>query len=134
VRKEKRLINVRKAENDDINTLKVSSIKNAKLLLECPTRSLRLLLLSTQKLSSMTRKCWNRAWLAGTRLLIFAGKQTENVAVKHLSKHTAYVFISFTSVFAYLCSKKQTHCTYVWRHKDVKAQREDHVATRLPWL
>jgi len=30
--------------------------------------------------------------------------------------------------------KKQTYCTYVRRHKDVKAQREDHVATRLPWL
>jgi len=31
--------------------------------------------------------------------------------------------------------KKQIHCTqYVWRHKDVKAQREDHVATRLPRL
>jgi len=27
--------------------------------------------------------------------------------------------------------KTQTHCTYVWRHKDVEAQREDHVATPL---
>jgi len=31
--------------------------------------------------------------------------------------------------------RNQTHCTYVWRHKYIKAQgREDHVATRLPWL
>jgi len=43
----------------------------------------------------------------------------------------AYSFISFTSDFSYLCSKEQTPCTYVWRHKDVKAQRMDHVATRL---
>jgi len=28
--------------------------------------------------------------------------------------------------------KNQTPCTYVWRHKDVKVQRVDHVATRLP--
>jgi len=31
--------------------------------------------------------------------------------------------------------KNQTHYTYVWRYKYVKAQwREDHVATRLPRL
>jgi len=28
--------------------------------------------------------------------------------------------------------EKQTSCTYVFRHKDVKAQRVDHVATRSP--
>jgi len=44
----------------------------------------------------------------------------------------AYGFTSFTSDFSHLCSKKQTPCTYVWRHTDVKAQRVDHVATRLP--
>jgi len=43
----------------------------------------------------------------------------------------AYGFISFTSDFSYLCSKKQTLCTYVWRHKDVKAQHVYHVANRL---
>jgi len=43
----------------------------------------------------------------------------------------AYGFISFTSDFSYLCSKQQTPCTYVWRHKDFKAQCVDHVATRL---
>jgi len=42
----------------------------------------------------------------------------------------AYGFVSFTSDFSYLYSKEQTPCTYVWRHKDVKAQRVDHVATR----
>jgi len=35
-------------------------------------------------------------------------------------------------VFSYLRSKSPTHSTYVWRHKDVKAQRAEHVATRLP--
>jgi len=44
----------------------------------------------------------------------------------------AYGFISCTSDFSYLCWKKQTPCTSVWRHKDVKAQRLDHIATRLP--
>jgi len=44
----------------------------------------------------------------------------------------AYVFISCTSDFSYLCSKKRAPCTYVWRHKGVKARRVDHVATRLP--
>jgi len=44
----------------------------------------------------------------------------------------AYGFMSCTSDFSYLCSKKQTPCTYVRRHKDVKAQRVDHVAARLP--
>ena len=30
--------------------------------------------------------------------------------------------------------KKQTHYTFVLQHKDVKAQREAHVVTRLPRL
>jgi len=46
----------------------------------------------------------------------------------------AYVFRVSHLFFSYLYSKKQTHCTYVWRHKDVKAQRVDHVATRLPQM
>jgi len=29
---------------------------------------------------------------------------------------------------SYLCLKKQTHSTFVWQRKVVKAQREDHVA------
>jgi len=33
----KALIDFRKAENDDIDALKVRSIQNSKLLLECPT-------------------------------------------------------------------------------------------------
>jgi len=43
-------------------------------------------------------------------------------------------FISFASVFSSVLKKKQTHCTCVCRqwHKDVKAQRKDHVTTRLP--
>jgi len=74
---EKRLIDLRKVENDGIDALKARSIKNAKSLLEYSTRSLRLLLLSTQK-RSMTRKCWNRAWLAETRLINFC-RQTNRI-------------------------------------------------------
>jgi len=46
-------------------------------------------------------------------------------------------FIRITSVFSYLFWKKNKHTApiwYEWRHKDFKAQREDHVATRLPRL
>ena len=43
----------------------------------------------------------------------------------------AYGFISCTSDFSYLCSKNK-HLAHVWRLKDVKAQRVDQVATRLP--
>jgi len=64
--------------------------------------------------------------------LISTGKATENVTVKNFTKHMAHVFSSFTSIFSYLCSRKQTHCAYVWWDKDVKAQRDYHVATGLP--
>jgi len=36
--------------------------------------------------------------------------------------------------FLISAQNKQTHYTYVWRHKDVKAQCEDHDATHLPRL
>jgi len=54
-------------------------------------------------------------------------------------KHEGAKFASFpgrhlTSLGPCLCSKKQTRCTCVWRHKDAKEQRVDHVATRLPRL
>jgi len=73
-------------------------------------------------------------WLAGTVLLIFAGQPTENVAGKYFTKRGLRFFTSFIPVFSHLCSKKQTHCTYVWWYKDVKEQRDDDVATRLPRL
>jgi len=34
-------------------------------------------------------------------------------------------FTNCASDFSYLCSKKKTNTTYVWRHKDVKAQHFD---------
>jgi len=82
-----------------------------------------------------TWKCGNRTWVAGKGFLISTSKPTKHVAVKYLTKHTPYVYLSFTSFF-YLCSKKkQIHCTYMWWHKDVEVQRdEDRVATRLPRL
>jgi len=45
----------------------------------------------------------------------------------------AYVFLSFTS-FLYVLIKKQELHICVAAEKDMKAQREDHVATRLPRL
>ena len=35
----------------------------------------------------------------------------------------AYVFISARLFFLICAQKNQTHCTYVWRHKVVEAQR-----------
>jgi len=72
----------------------------------------------------VTRHCGNRTWLAGAGLLIATGKPTENVTDKHLAKHVAYVLYKFHICFFVSVLKKQTRCTYVWRHKDVKAQRE----------
>ena len=44
----------------------------------------------------------------------------------------AYVFYKFHICFFLICAQtNQTHRTYVWRHKAVKAQREDYVATCL---
>jgi len=48
--------------------------------------------------------------MAGIGLLIFAGKSTENVLPKYLTKHMAYVFNKF-------------HICFV-----LSVQREDHVA------
>jgi len=60
----------------------------------------------------MTRICWNRTWLARTGLLVFGGKPTENVTVKYLTKHMAYVFfISFICFF--LSTLNEAHCTYL---------------------
>jgi len=52
-------------------------------LLECATITALDVILSTQN-RSMTRNCWNRAWLAGSRLLISPGEPTKNV--------TGYIF------------------------------------------
>jgi len=46
----------------------------------------------------------------------------------------AYIFVSLHLSFFMCADKNKPHCTYVWRHKEVKARREDHVASRLPRL
>jgi len=48
-----------------------------------------------------------------------------------------YVYYKNHICFFLSVLKKQTNTStyivlYVWRHKDFKAQREDHVITRLP--
>jgi len=55
---------LRKAENDDIDALKIRSIKNYKSLLECPTITALVAALDSKR--SMTWHCWNLTWLAGT--------------------------------------------------------------------
>ena len=145
------------------------STVNKKILnhYQSPPRSLRLLLPSTQK-RWMERNCWNRTWLAGTRLSIFAGKPTGNLGSKKQTPlhtwaqfcckmwggtgwcetnilyyetygdHVWYIAYYIPTVWKSGGDASPPNCvhacTYVWRRKDVKAQRLDHVATRLPWM
>ena len=58
-----------------------------------------------------------------------------NATVKVFNKtHCLRFFYKFHICFVLSVLKKQMHCTYVWRHKGFKAQRVDHVATRLPQM
>jgi len=66
--------------------------------------------------------------MEGTGLLIFAGKSTENILAKYLTKQMAYVFNKFHICFFLPVLKNRTHSTYVCRRKVVKAQREDYFA------
>jgi len=43
----------------------------------------------------MTRNCGKHALLVGRELLISTGEPNENVMVKYLTKHIAYVFYKF---------------------------------------
>jgi len=70
----------------------------------------------------MTRNCGNRAWLAGTGLLISTVKPTKNVTVKFLTENMAYVMFHisiFLSVFNSSVQNiqfpnNQTRYTYAW--------------------
>jgi len=82
-----------------------------------------------------------KSYLAGENRIINRRKQTNrnrrNWNIWQNTRPT--IFIRITFVFSYLCSKnKQTHCTCDLYSMcgGIKslAQREDHVATRLPWL
>jgi len=66
--------------------------------------------------------------MEGTGLLIFAGKSTENILTKYLTKQMAYVVNKLHICFCLSVLKNQTHSTYVCRRKFVKAQREDYFA------
>jgi len=115
-KKLKTSINLRNVEND---ALKVRSAKNSKSFLKC-LRSLRLLLPPTQKTFNCTELL--KSYLAGGNRIINLHRQTNrNRHNWHIWQNTRpALFISITSVFSYLCSKKQTRCTYivcvaVWR-------------------
>jgi len=91
----------------------------------------RLLLLSTQK-RSVTRNCWNRAWPAGTRLLISTGKPNKHVTTNFWQN--TWPTIKFHIPFSYLCSTvaskiynflKTSHTTHMC------GGREDHGCKNL---
>jgi len=72
----------------------------------------------------MAQDCGNFAWPVGTGLLISRGKPTENAMVEIFEKTHYLHFCKFhICLFLSVLIKKQPHCTYVWRHKDVKVQR-----------
>jgi len=72
----------------------------------------------------MTRDCGNRAWLAGTRLLISTGEPTKNVTAKFLAKHMAYVKFHISFFLPVLKSFLKTkHIAHTcWKNKYVKTQ------------
>jgi len=112
----KALINLHKAENDDIDAQKIWSIKNSKSLLECPTITTLVASFDSKLFNDMELLKW---YLAGrNRIINFAHKPTKNVTVKYLTKHVAYAFVSFTPVFSYMCSEKPNTlhmCVVAWR-------------------
>jgi len=86
--------------------------KNSKWLLECPT--------ITALVAAFDAKMFNgtevlQSYLAGGGRIIkfFAGKPTGNVMVKFLTQHMAYGFISGTSDFSCLYSKKNKHLAHM---------------------
>jgi len=121
---------LRKTENDDIDTLKARPIKNSKSLLECPT--------ITALVAAFDAKAFCdtellKSYLAGGSRIINACRQISRKRYGEMIDKThglSFYKFHICSVLSYLCSKNQTHYTYVWRHKVVKAQREDHVATQ----
>jgi len=121
-------------QNPKMTLWKYGYEKNSKSSLECP-RSLRLLLPSTH-MRSIARICWNLTWLAGTELLTATGKPTEIATIEIFNKtHGLRFFKNHIRFFLPVLKQKHTApIWYVWRHKGVKTQREDHVATRLPRL
>jgi len=79
------------------------------------------------------------SYLAGMNRIINCNMQTNrnrhNWNIWHNTWST--LFIRITSVFFLSVLRKNKHTApiqYAWRHKDFKAQREDHVATLLPRL
>ena len=82
-----------KSENNDIDALKVQSIKNYISLLERPT--IIALVATFDAKSSMTRNCGNCAWLSGTGLLISRGEPTANATVEIFEKTHGLHFCKF---------------------------------------
>ena len=107
----KALINLRKAENDDIVAFRSTINKNSKSLLERPT--ITALVSAIDAKASMTPNLWNRTWLAGTGLSIFSGKTTEKVVVKILTKHMSYVLYKFHICCFLIYAKKNKHTEHM---------------------
>jgi len=110
-------------------------MKTFRSLLECP-RSLRLLLPSTQKRQNV-RDFWNPTRLAGTGWLTATGKSTEIASIEIFEKTHVPRFLLELHFLFLICVKKQIitlHPCSMCGDIETKAQRDDHVATRLPRL
>jgi len=88
-------------ENDDIDTLKGRSIKNSKSLLVCFT--ITALVAAFDSKAFMNTKLLKSYLAGGNEIINFCRQTNGNVAVRYFTQHMAYVFISCTSGFSYLC-------------------------------
>jgi len=110
-------------------------MKTFRSLLDCP-RSLRLLLPSTQKRQNV-RYCWNPTRLAGTGWLTATSKTTEIASIEIFDKTHVPRFLLESHLLFLIWVKKQTNTLHLYSKCgdiETKAQRDDHVATRLPRL
>jgi len=101
------LVNTRKAENRDIDALKVRSTKNYKSSLQCPTIAA---LVAAFAANAFHNTKLLKSYLAGgNRIINFCRQNKRNIAIKYFDKtHMAYVFY-VSHVFFLICAqKKQT--------------------------
>jgi len=76
-------------------------------------------------------------YLANGNRIINCYRQTNrNRHNWNIGHNTWFTFFYKNHICFLICVKKTNTAPiqYAWRHKDFKAQREDHVATRLPRL
>ena len=109
----KALIDFRKAENDDIDALKVRSIQNSKLLLECPT--------ITALVAALDAKAFNdtellKSYLAGGNRdyqFLQANQPKKSRLNTVYDKTYRLHFLQVSHLFFLICDKKNKHTAHM---------------------